>query len=380
MSSTSQLPKPILINQQEALLNLVNTIIKHPLIAIDTESNSLFAYQEQVCLIQFSIPGVDYLVDCLAISDLTPLAKIFDDPKIEKIFHAAEYDIICLNRDFEYTFKNIFDTMVASRILGKDKYGLGSILQNEFNINLDKRHQRANWGQRPLPDYLLEYARLDTHFLIPLRNRLRDELVEKKLLPLAQEDFARTCLVNEKNNNHNKKTQDCWKINGSNLLTPQQAAVLNELCRYRETQAKYLNRPLFKVIGDRTLIKIAETCPKNQKELSDIPGMTKGQIRRHGENIIRLVKIGLKSKPIYPQYPPRPDENFMIRLEKLRRWRIAMANNMGVQSDVIMPRDLLQVLAKIDQVDRNEINHILKDVPWRLNHFGLQIQEILSKL
>jgi ribonuclease D len=82
-------------------------------------------YQEQVCLIQFSTGDTDYLVDPLALTDLTPLSPIFADPKIEKIFHAAEYDIICLKRDFGYKFANIFDTMVASRVLGKQAVGLG---------------------------------------------------------------------------------------------------------------------------------------------------------------------------------------------------------------------------------------------------------------
>ena len=42
----------------------------------------------------------------------------------------------------------------------------------------------------------LAYAPLDTHYLIPLRERFKNELEEKGLLPLAQEDFQRLCRTN----------------------------------------------------------------------------------------------------------------------------------------------------------------------------------------
>ena len=117
---------------------------REPLVAVDTESNSLHAYRERVCLIQFSIARADFLVDPLALKDLSSLAPIFEDERIEKIFHAAEYDLICLNRDFGFTFTNLFDTSVAARILGREAIGLGSMLEAEFGVRQNKRHQRAN--------------------------------------------------------------------------------------------------------------------------------------------------------------------------------------------------------------------------------------------
>ena len=105
-------------------------------IAVDTESNSLHAYREQVCLIQFSTPEKDYVVDPLALEDLSPLAPIFSNPKIEKIFHAAEYDLICLRRDFGFKFANLFDTMHAARVLGYPFVGLD---------NFWPKNSRSKW-------------------------------------------------------------------------------------------------------------------------------------------------------------------------------------------------------------------------------------------
>ena len=147
MNSTS-LPKPVMITRPQALSKMANRLGSEPILAVDTESNSLFAYQERVCLIQFSTPQEDFLVDPLALDDLSPLERLFADPQIEKIFHAAEYDLITLKRDFKFDFENLFDTMVAARILGWEEIGLGSILKAEFDVELNKRYQRANWGRR----------------------------------------------------------------------------------------------------------------------------------------------------------------------------------------------------------------------------------------
>ncbi len=179
----------VLITQAGDLQSMVRALERERILAVDTESNSLHAYRERVCLIQFSTAQADYLVDPLALEDLSALSPLFGNPEIEKVFHAAEYDLLCLRRDFGMEVTNLFDTMIAGRILGRNEIGLGSMLEAELGVKLDKRYQRANWGQRPLPEHLIDYARLDTHYLILLRDRLHAELNERGLLPLAQEDF-----------------------------------------------------------------------------------------------------------------------------------------------------------------------------------------------
>src|SRR5690606_29531 len=131
----------------------------------DTESNSLYAYRERVCLIQLSTRSRDYILDPLIIVDMSPLAPLLADPGVEKVFHAAEYDLICLHRDYGFIVNNLFDTMVAARICGYKAIGLGSLLSEFLGVELDKRHQRDDWGERPLPPDSLRYAQMDTHYL-----------------------------------------------------------------------------------------------------------------------------------------------------------------------------------------------------------------------
>ncbi len=337
------LPTPTLIQRPKDLNQLVAQLSQEPIIAVDTESNSLYAYQERVCLIQFSTTDTDFLVDPLALEDLSPMAPIFASPTVEKVFHAAEYDVITMRRDFGFKFDNLFDTMLAARILGWKKTGLGSILEEQFGVHLNKRYQRANWGRRPLPGDMLSYAQLDTHYLIPLRDRLRADLKAAGRWDLAVEDFERLRYVNGRE--LDDATDACWRVSGANDLDPQQVAVLQELCLYRDKIAKSMDRPLFKVINDHTLLGIAVAVPTNLKTLRQLPGMSSRQVRRHGEALLRAVERGLKSEPLYPSRSPRPDDDYLDRVDALRYWRKITARRMGVKSDVVLPRDLLNTIA-----------------------------------
>ncbi len=365
-----------LITRLNELHELADHLSQQPVVAVDTESNSLFAYQEKVCLVQFSTRWADYLVDPLAIRDLSSLGAIFADPEIVKIFHAAEYDLICLRRDFGFTFANLFDTMQALRILGRQAVGLGSILEAEFGVTVNKRHQRANWGQRPLPQELLDYAQMDTRYLIALREQLVQELETAGRLELAHEDFERLCRINDISQDEEPASRG---IAGRGNLPPRQYTVLLELSKYREQAARQINKPLFKVIGDKTLLAIAEACPKSLEQLRQMPGMTPRQIERHGNALLHAVQRGMESKPISPPRASRTDERILNRLEKLRAWRKKTAQALKVESDIVLPRDLMMALAEHPPRNQEALGDTLAEVPWRLSHFGGEILKLLEQ-
>ena len=366
----------VLIADPATLQELADELKRQPIVAVDTESNSLYAYRERVCLIQFSTRTADYLVDPLGLDSLAPLASLFADPHIEKVFHAAEYDLICLKRDFSFQFANLFDTQVAARILGRKVVGLGSILGSEFGVKQDKRYQRANWGTRPLPPEQLHYAMLDTRYLIPLRERLADQLQQAGVWNLAQEDFRRLCGIE---NHALEEEESWWKVPHANELTPQQAAVLHELLEYRDQVARGMDRPRFKVIGTDTLHAIARHCPGRLDDLRGLPGMTPPQMRRHGRALLQAVQRGLDGEPLYPPRAVRPDERYLLRLDALRNWRKETARELGVESDVVLPRDLMVQLAELDMRQPEALAQVLRGAPWRLERFGAQLARILGK-
>jgi ribonuclease D len=366
--------QPTLITKQADLGRVVEKLRTQPIVAVDTESNSLFAYREQVCLIQFSIPGSDYLVDPLALEDISALGKIFSHPKIEKVFHAAEYDLLTLQRDFGFSFKNLFDTMAAARILGRKQVGLGSLLKDEFGVELEKKYQRANWGKRPLPKPMLEYASLDTHYLIRLRNLLAAALEKKKRWPIAKEDFSRLTQVNGKP--PEPHGVDVWRVSGVYDLKPQQVTILKYLAEYREERAKSLDRPLFKVIGDRTLVAIAEKSPKTLEELSELPGMTPGQVRRHGKAMLQAVSEGKNDAPTKRPRNNYIDDRIINLIEALRNWRKQKARKIGVESDIVLPRDVMEKIGHALPESKEALAELMKAVPWRFQEYGDQIFKI----
>jgi ribonuclease D len=137
---------------------------------------------------------------------------------------------------------------------------------------------------------------------------------------------------------------------------------------------------LFKVIGDPTLHAIAVECPENLNELQKLPGMSRKQIRRHGKALLRSVQSGLRADPKYPPRPPRPNNRYIARVETLRWWRKTTAREMGVSSDVVLPRDLLYEIASQNPRQMKDLGVILDQVPWRLERFGDDILGALDQV
>jgi len=369
------LDPPVWVDTPPLLEQMMENLSKARILAVDTESNSLYAYREQVCLLQISTESVDYLIDPLSPIDLSPLDQIFNDPWIQKVFHAAEYDIICLKRDFGFSFTNLFDTMLAGRILGKERLGLGSMLEEQFGLLLDKRFQRANWGKRPLTPEQMEYARLDTHCLFELRKYLYQELQNIDRLKLAEEDFARMCQVEVPPLNGDEGI--CWRVAGNQNLTLRQMTVLRELCLFRERMAESNDVPPFKIFGNQTLLLIAQYCPRTVDQLEKIHALSEKQFARYAEGVTAAVREGMKAHTVQrPTKTPRVG-NYLNRLDVLREWRKKTGRISGVESDVILPKDIMEEIATANPKTKDDLRRVMQSVPWRFKQYG---EEILLEL
>jgi ribonuclease D len=369
------LPPPIWVDEHQTLKRMVDDLSAEERIAVDTESNSLHAYRERVCLIQFSTPEKDYILDPLAFDDLDPLAPLFASPQIEKIFHAAEYDLICLKRDFGFTFRNIFDTMQAARILGYPFVGLDAILNEKFHVKVDKRHQKADWAARPLTSAQLDYARMDTHYLIPLRDLLEQELREKERWGFALDDFSLACHVNEPKE---KSNGDSWKRFASRKdVTPRELTILRELCLCRDAIAEHMNRPPFKVIPDKVLLDIAQNLPEKDVDLAAL-GLSQKQIHLWGGQILAASRRGAANPLVRAEQAKRPKEAVIRRLDKLKAWRKKVAEEMKVESDIVLPKGLLNTLAEHPPKDMAELQSVMRESPFRFEKYGEQIYKLVG--
>ena len=339
-----------LVTTPAALEKARATLASESLIAVDTESDSLYSYFEKVCLIQFSTRTVDYVIDPLAFSKkVEPLRPIFADASIEKVFHAAEYDIFCMKRDYQFTFANLFDTMIAARILGWKNVGLGNILQERFDIVLNKKMQRADWGQRPLTDEHVEYAREDTHYLLALRDLQIQELERTERIEEAREEFERLTHIEPMPRRFDPDAY--WNINGARDLDKIGLGVLRELYRWRESQARREDRPPFKIISDSTMLRLADARPSSIRDMDNMAGISSYLLQRYSRAILEAVAQG-RASPQLTQPKPQAradsplDNHARDRMGKLKEWRKQAAIERGVESDVIVSNDVLITLAR----------------------------------
>ncbi len=368
---------PALIQDPLALKTLLKRLEKQAAIAVDTESNSLHAYKEQVCLIQLTIPGKDYLVDPLSLDNLNGLGRIFAAEHITKVLHGAEYDVLCLGRDFGFQLNNLFDTRVASRTLGWKKSGLGDLLERVFNVRLDKRFQRANWGKRPIPEEMLDYARLDTHYLLELRARLLADLKQRQLEEQVLEMCAWMTLVPPSENGFDP--DGYWRISHARELNQRQMAILRELYLMRDKLARDHDRPAFKILNDSALLAIARHAPRSEDQLRSPTGLTKRQVERFARAILPAVQRGKKAPiPRKPRGNHR-DEAMINRYEALREWRKAIARDRKVESDIILPRDLMETLARQPPGDKAELRSRMHPLEWRFRIYGADILKLLAE-
>jgi ribonuclease D len=374
--SVPGLRPPVLIDDQPGLDELAASLQRLEAVAVDTESNSLHAYPERVCLIQLSTDHDDYLIDPLALDSLQPLAPLFEEPRSEKVFHAAEYDLTCLHRDFGFRVQNLFDTRLACRTLGYTQTGLGDVLARHFDVQIDKRLQRANWGRRPLPPDLLDYARLDSHYLLPLRRRLAEELEQAGRTAEAREEcdwIARQAWTDPPSD------EGFWRIGRARQLPGERASVLKELYDWREGEARRLDRPPFKILTDETLLALAQSLPADASELEGVPGLGPRSRQRYGPALLEAVARG-KDGP-RPERPMRrpADESSLARYQLLRQWRKSRAEARQVESDVILPRDILWDIARQAPSTTEDLAHLMRPLPWRLDQYGQSILDVLAQ-
>jgi ribonuclease D len=375
---TPDVPPPVPVTSSTELAALLDALSTQPAVAFDTESNSLYAYQEQVCLIQCSIPGIDYVVDPLVGLDLSPLGQVFADPAVQKVFHAAEYDVMCLKRDFGFQFANLFDTMWAARMLGWPRVGLGDVLEETFGVHTNKRYQRYNWGKRPLDPEALTYACMDTHYLLPLCQIQADALMEGGHLEEAREVFDQ--IAASPPMPHTFDPHDFWRVKGSFDLNGREQAILRELYAWRDREARRQDRPLFKVLHDRTLASLAQAQPRTRKGLSAVRGMKPYHVRRYGAPLLRAIKRGLHARPPQPPPPPpRHSEAQMERFEALRAWRKKVAARRGVDADVIVGNAVLWDLAEQPPCTFEDLSRVEGLGPWKRKTYGKDVLQVLRQ-
>jgi ribonuclease D len=370
-----------MIATREALEALARELAAEKVIGVDTEADSFYHYFDKTCLVQIATRRQIYLVDPLALGgprELAPLGPIFASPTICKVFHAAEYDIFVLKRDCSFEFRNLFDTMISAQLLGYPSVGLASLGKRHFHVDLPKDEQRSDWSQRPLTAQQMSYAAADVLYLIPLAERLTRELRKAKRLAWAEEEFEAL-------------TQRAWperhfdeygylRIKGARHLDPRSLSVLRELYKMRDLRAQELDRPSFKVMGNRTLLEIAERKPRKLSELAEIKGITDLLLRRLGRHTLAAVKAGRTSDhgplPRLGTGRRRMDRTADRRLAALKVWRTRRAAELSMDPGVLCPNSGLEAIAWRNPRSAEDLESLDELKGWFVKSFGAEAVEV----
>ncbi len=339
-----ELPKYELITNSDEWRACYEILRVEPRIGLDLEANSLYAYREKICLIQISVPGHDFILDPLAGFKFDELGEILADSDIEKIFHASDYDLTLLRGGYGWVVDRLFDTMWAARILGHTKMGLAGFLSDLYGIALVKRHQKADWSARPLTESQLSYAQMDTHYLLRLRDEMANQLEARGLTVEALEIFTNACRIPPLLRTFDP--EGFWSLPGARRLSGRGLAILRALYGFREQEAQRRDAPVFKVLSNELLVKLAEAAPLDAQSLLRIDGLSRKLADRMGERLAGVIAKGAATKPpLPPVRTPREDNGALGRYKTLYAWRRESALRRGVESDVIMTRETMWDLA-----------------------------------
>jgi ribonuclease D len=375
------------IDTDPALAEVLPEFRRSQLLAFDTEADSYYSYYVKICLIQVSTAERDFIIDPLADLDLSPLGEIFAAQDCTKIFHAGANDIGLLRQQYDFEVRGVFDTMIAAQVLGLARPGLASLLQERFDVEQKKTYQTSDWRRRPLSSGQLQYAAVDTHYLIALMEQLRAELEEKGRLEEAEEDFANLSEMMQ-----TKRTFDAEgfrRIRGAKELDGVQLRVLSDLARYREQIARKRDRSPHRVFPDRVLLEIARCLPQKPNDLAATKGLADWQVQRYGDALLRNLQRAVQKGPLPPAKKPRRKQPRSSNLaealtegqrtlfEKLRSWRTVRAEKRGVDASRVATTAALRAVARACPKNLEQLGKVEGMSAFRLREYGEEILQLL---
>jgi ribonuclease D len=351
-------------------------------IALDTEGDSLHHYPERLALVQIGLPdGTVWLVDPIALPDLAPLAPMFTEPARTLVLHAGDNDLVHLKRRYGLTFAAVFDTAIAARFLGGKALGLDVLLESYLGVALPPSRQKDDWSRRPLDTAQLTYAAADVQHLFALRARLTEELARVGRLSWVEEECAALAAQPAP---ERPADPDAWLgVKGARDLPARGLAVLRELFALREQLARAADRPPFKILGEDTLLKIAQTLPGDSMALGAISGITPRVLGRWGTALLGAVQRGLAldeaELPVIPRRPrPVIPGAMSRRIDKLRRWRTVAVEQVGLEPGVLLPNRLITAVAAAGPRTLDELEAVEGVRRWRVATLGRDLLAALA--
>ncbi len=360
------------LDTDPAVEKFLAAIRKSPILALDTEGASFHRFIDRIYLLQLSTRDQHAIIDPLPISSPKLLGEIVQDPKVEIVFHDADYDLRLLRQDYGWQIRNVFDTRIAAQLLGIKAFGLAALLERSFGLKLDKKHQRADWSMRPLTADMLDYAAQDTMHLLGLRDILHDELKAKDRLSWAKEEFLRLEQIGWAAEN---PSNAFLKVKGARDLTRRELAIFKELVIWRDATALKLDRATFRVVSNEVLFDAAKTAPATKDALGKLKGMPRGILERAGDEVLAAIARGQEvPEAELPRFPKSArwdrDPDFDAKVGALKAVRDEAAARLELDPGVLCSRDRMEQVARLLPAEVAVIAQIPEFRKWQIGVLG----------
>jgi ribonuclease D len=375
-------PQYILVEKNPDLCRIGTDLQKEEAIGVDLEADSMFHYQEKVCLVQISTQFQNILVDPLAVRDLSPLTRVFADYRVRKVFHGADYDIRSLYRDFGIEVHSLFDTQIAARFLGFSETGLASLLRHVLGLIIEKKYQKKDWSQRPLPPSMCAYAAQDVCHLLTLSRLFEKNLRAKGLLFCVEDECEALSKVRAE---PQVERPLFLKFKGAGKLDSRSLAVLEALLRFRDDVARRRNLPPFKILGNLPLLEMAQKKPVTERELKALRGLSPKQVEYLGQTLLERMHEALnlpqEALPTHPRKPRQPHSpEFAKRVKALREWREQRASSLGIDLALTLSNAQIRALALEHPDHPQALKRMTEIRNWQKHLFGPEICALLKTI
>ncbi|UKZ76274.1 hypothetical protein TrVFT333_003973 [Trichoderma virens FT-333] len=279
------------VDTYEGVVDMLQELKKAKEIAVDLEHHDFRTYIGLVSLMQISTREKDWIVDTLKPwrHKLQVLNEVFADPAIVKVFHGAYMDMVWLQRDLGLYVNGLFDTFFASEALHYSSRSLAFLLSKFVNFEADKRYQLADWRIRPLPEEMMYYARSDTHYLLYIYDKIRNDLVQlsdrsnpdKDLISIVLEKSRGLSLSRHENLEFNEETGEGSRgwynfvLKNSHFgYKSDQFAIFRALWKWRDVTARTEDENPNFVLGTSNLTEIARANPPDAKAFHSLLPLT----------------------------------------------------------------------------------------------------------
>jgi ribonuclease D len=370
-----------IIASASEIARIVRSIGKSGRVAVDLEADSMYHFQERVCLLQMATEQHQAVIDPLSVEDLSALQPMFNNANLQKVFHGADYDVRSLYRDFQIEIRNLFDTQLASRFVGLKETGLEAVLQARFGVSLDKKYQRRDWSQRPLPPEMIAYAADDVRYLIQLAEMLEDELRTKGRLDWVKEECEHLSRVRPVQNGNQPLFLN---FKGAGRLSPRSLAVLETLLQLRVALARRKDRPLFKIFSNKSLLTLATAKPTSSTALQKTGALSSRQVKMYGSELTTAIQeaknLPNRALPIYPRKKaPAFHPEVPARIRVLKAWRDRKAKSLKLEAGLLLNKNLLTAIAVRNPKEVAGLDEISDMRNWQRSEFGREIITALQK-